>query len=294
MADGAMDDPVSAFLEHLDLERGASPHTLRNYRIDLLEFNEFLRGRGSSPSDADARLVRAWMSSLYQRRLAKSTMARKLASVRSWFRFLARRRAVAQNPARQVRSPRPAHLLPSFLPKDESKNLLDRAVDLSTRDRRDHALLELLYATGIRAAECSALDYADLDRSHGTVRVLGKGSKERVVPVGEAALAAVDRYLAARGAPRGALFANRWGSRLTPRSIQRIVSRRARLAGIDRRVTPHTLRHTFATHMLGEGADLRAIQELLGHSRLSTTQRYTHVSPEQLMKVYDSAHPRAN
>jgi integrase/recombinase XerC len=171
---------------------------------------------------------------------------------------------------------------------------LDRAVDLSTRDRRDHALLELLYATGIRAAECSALDYADLDRSHGTVRVLGKGSKERVVPVGEAALAAVDRYLAARGTPRGALFANLRGSRLTPRSIQRIVARRASLAAIDRRVTPHTLRHTFATHMLGEGADLRAIQELLGHSRLSTTQRYTHVSPEQLMKVYDSAHPRAN
>src|SRR5262245_51127441 len=289
-----MDDPVSAFLEYLDLERGASPHTLRNYRIDLLEFSEFLRRHGASPSTADARLVRAWMAALYQRRLAKSSMARKLACVRSWFRFLARRRAVGQNPARQVRSPRPARRLPSFLPKDESKDLLDRPVDGSIPDRRDHALLELLYATGIRAAECSALDCADLDRSHGTVRVLGKGNKERVVPVGEAALAAVDRYLAVRGTSGRALFANRRGGRLTSRSIQRIVARRARTAGIDRRVTPHTLRHTFATHMLGEGADLRAIQELLGHRRLSTTQRYTHVSPEQLMKVYDSAHPRAN
>ena len=208
-------------------------------------------------------------------------------------RFLARRGVIEQNPARLVRSPRPPRRLPSFLPKDESKQLLDRAPVPSASGRRDHALLEVLYATGIRVAECCGLDGTDVDRSHGTVRVLGKGDKERVVPVGEVALEAIDAYLAARGRPDGPLFTNTRGGRLTTRSAQRIVGRQARLSGTSRRVTPHTLRHTFATHMLGEGADLRLIQELLGHRRLSTTQRYTHVSPEHLMKVYDAAHPRA-
>jgi integrase/recombinase XerC len=288
-----MDDPIPAFLEYLEAERGASPHTVRSYRSDLVEFSEFLRRQGSSPASADARQVRAWMVWLHQRRLAKSSMARKLATVRSCFRFLARRGVIERNPTRQIHGPRPARRLPSFLPKDESKDLLDRAPPPSEAARRDQALLELLYATGIRVAECCGLDCGDVDRSQGTVRVLGKGDKERVVPVGEAALAALDRYLALRDVTRGPLFTNRRGGRLTPRSVHRIVGQRARSSGIDRRVTPHTLRHTFATHMLGEGADLRLIQELLGHRRLSTTQRYTHVSPEQLMKVYDAAHPRA-
>jgi integrase/recombinase XerC len=286
-------DPVSQFLLYLDVERGASPHTVRNYRVDLVEFDDFLRARGSSLTAADSRLVRAWMVSLHERRLAKSSMSRKLACVRSCFRYLARRGIVEQNPARQVRSPRPARRLPSFLPKDESKDLLDRGVDPSEQSCRDHALLELLYATGIRVAECCGLDCSDLDMTQGTVRVLGKGDRERVVPVGEAALAAVDRYLSLRAVRRGPLFTNQRGGRLGTRSVHRIVGKHARLSGIDRRVTPHTLRHTFATHMLGEGADLRLIQELLGHRRLSTTQRYTHVSPEHLMKVYDAAHPRA-
>ncbi|HEV8436767.1 MAG TPA: tyrosine recombinase XerC [Methylomirabilota bacterium] len=286
-------ESVSAFLEYLAVERGASPHTLRNYGLDLVEFTAFLGRQGSSPTAADARLVRGYLAGLHQRRLAKSSISRKLASVRSFFRFLVRRGVIEQNPAKPVKSPRPALRLPSFLPKDESKDLLDWAVDPSESGRRDHALLELLYATGIRVAECCGLDCADVDRGQGTVRVLGKGDKERVVPVGEAALVALDRYLALRGATDGPLFTNRRGGRLTPRSVHRIVGKRARLTGVERRVTPHTLRHTFATHMLGEGADLRLIQELLGHSRLSTTQRYTHVTPEQLMKVYDAAHPRA-
>jgi integrase/recombinase XerC len=181
------------------------------------------------------------------------------------------------------------------LPKDESKDLLDAPVEDSAAGRRDRALLELLYASGLRVAECCGLDLEDLDRRHGTVRVLGKGGKERVVPVGDAALAALDDYLERErlGAKGGPLFRNPRGGRLSTRSARNVVRRRARAAGIARRVTPHTLRHTFATHLLGEGADLRLIQELLGHSRLSTTQRYTHVSPEQLMKVYDAAHPRA-
>ena len=288
-----MDDPVPSFLDYLRVERGASPHTLRNYAVDLAEFTEFLRREGSSPTAVDARIVRAYLAWLHQRRLAKSSIARKLASLRSCLRFLARRGVIPQNPARQVRSPRLPRRLPSFLPKDESKDLLDRAVEPSETGRRDHALLELLYATGIRVAECCRLDDDDLDCGRGTVRVVGKGDKERMVPVGAAALAALDRYLALRPAADGPLFTNRRGGRLTPRSVHRIVGQKARLSGIDRRVTPHTLRHTFATHMLGEGADLRLIQELLGHSRLSTTQRYTHVSAEHLMKVYDAAHPRA-
>ncbi|HET7876397.1 MAG TPA: tyrosine recombinase XerC, partial [Methylomirabilota bacterium] len=241
----------------------------------------------------DARVVRAYLAWLHGRRLSKATIARRLASVRSCLRFLARRGVIEGNPARQVPSPRQGRRLPSFLPKDESTGLLDLPAEPTPAGRRDHALLELLYATGLRVSECCGLDVDDLDRGQGTVRVLGKGDKERVVPVGDAALQAIDAYLAVRGPGGGPLFRNARGGRLTPRSAHRIVRRRAREAGIIRRVTPHTLRHTFATHMLGEGADLRLIQELLGHSRLSTTQRYTHVSPEHLMKVYDAAHPRA-
>ena len=292
-----MDDSIAAFLEYLAVERGASPHTLRNYGIDLREFAAFLRREGggvpAAPTAIDARTVRAYLAGLHQRHLAKSSIARHLASVRSCLRFLARRGIIEQNAARQVKSPRQVRRLPSFLPKDESKELLDRVPEPSPAGRRDHALLELLYATGIRASECCGLDCDDLDRSEGTVRVLGKGERERVVPVGEIALAAIDAYIAVRGRRGGPLFTNRRGGRLTTRSVQRIVGKRAAVLGTSRRVTPHTLRHTFATHLLGEGADLRLIQELLGHSRLSTTQRYTHVSPEHLMRVYDAAHPRA-
>jgi len=288
-----MADPVSAFLDYLKVERGASPHTIRGYAADLAAAVQFLGGQGVALIEADARDLRAYAASLHQRKLSRATIARRLAGVRSCFRFLARRGMIDRNPARQLRTPRLGRRLPSFLPKDESKDLLDRAVEPSPLGRRDHALLELLYATGIRIAECCGLDCEDVDRARGAVRVVGKGDKERVVPVGETALAALDAYLADRPRFRGPLFLNRIGGRLTTRSAHRIVGRRARQSGIDRRVTPHTLRHTFATHMLGEGADLRLIQELLGHSRLSTTQRYTHVSPEQLMKVYDAAHPRA-
>ena len=290
-----MKDRTAEFLRYLDLQRGASPHTLRGYAADLAEFRAFLSREGvGDVAIADARAVRAWLAWLHERKLAKSSIARKLATVRSCFRYLARVGRVEVNPARQVRSPRLPKRLPSFLPKDESKDLLDAGAERSPAGLRDHALLELLYATGLRVAECCGLDLDDVDRRGGAVRVMGKGGKERVVPAGDAALEALDAWLLVRGPRRGALFTNARGGRLGARSVHRIVKRRARAAGIDRRVTPHTLRHTFATHMLGEGADLRLIQELLGHSRLTTTQRYTHVSPEHLMKVYDSAHPRAN
>ena len=290
-----MKDPAADFLRYLDLQRGASRHTLRSYATDLAEFRAFLSREGfGGLEDADARATRAWLAWLHDRKLAKSSVARKLATVRSCFRYLARVGLVELNPARQVRSPRLPKRLPSFLPKDESKELLDTETGRSVAGVRDRALLELLYATGLRVAECCGLDLDDIDRRLGAVRVMGKGGKERAVPAGDAALEALEAWLLVRGEGRGPLFTNPRGGRLSTRGVQRIVKRRARAAGIDRRVSPHTLRHTFATHMLGEGADLRLIQELLGHSRLSTTQRYTHVSPEQLMKVYDSAHPRAN
>lgn len=290
-----MKDSAAEFLRYLDVQRGASRHTLRGYAADLAEFRAFLSHEDAGDlADADARAVRAWLAWLHERKLAKSSIARKLATLRSCFRYLARTGRVEINPARQVRSPRLPKRLPSFLPKDESKDLLDTDAERSPAGLRDHALLELLYATGLRVSECCGLDLDDVDRRGGSVRVMGKGGKERVVPAGDAALAALEAWLLVRGEGRGALFTNARGGRLGSRSVLRIVRRRARGAGIDRRVTPHTLRHTFATHMLGEGADLRLIQELLGHSRLTTTQRYTHVSPEHLMKVYDAAHPRAN
>src|SRR5262245_56518389 len=287
-------DPVPAFLRYLAAERGASAHTLRSYAADLAELQAFLRStRVSGLAAADARVLRGYLAWLHGRGLAKSSIARKLASVRSCYRFLARRELIAANPARQLTSPRLPRRLPSVLPKDESKDLLDAPSEDTLAGRRDRALLELLYASGLRVAECCGLDLEDFDRRHATVRVMGKGSKERVVPVGEIALEALDAYLDRRGGGNGPLFRNTRGPRLSTRSVPSIVRRRARAAGLARRVTPHTLRHTFATHLLGEGADLRFIQELLGHSRLSTTQRYTHVSPEHLMKVYDAAHPRA-
>jgi integrase/recombinase XerC len=302
------DSPVSAFLQYLAGERAASAHTLRGYAADLAEFRRFLLAtKVGGWEDVDARALRGYLAWLHGRGLARTSVARKLAAVRSCFRFLTRRGVVPANPARHVRTPRLGRRLPSFLPKDESKELLDGTFEDTDVGRRDRALLELLYACGLRVAECCGLDVEDVDRRHGTVRVLGKGNRERMVPVGDEALAALDRYLenrgtspegrgarlAARGAAAEPLFRNPRGERLTTRSVRRIVGRRARAAGIARRVTPHTLRHTFATHLLGEGADLRLIQELLGHRRLSTTQRYTHVSPEHLMKVYDAAHPRA-
>jgi integrase/recombinase XerC len=289
-----MDAAVGSFLEYQGVERGASPHTLRGYTADLIEFTRFLAEEKIAGWEAaDTRAVRAYLARLHKRKLAKATIARKLAAVRSCFRFLARRGVLDVNPARQVRGPRLGRRLPSFLPVDETAALLHPGPEPSVGGARDRALLELLYASGLRVAEGCGLDVDDLDEGRRTVRVLGKGSKERVVPVGETALDALAAYLALRGRRRGPLFLNARGGRLTPRSALRIVRARARRAGIVQRVTPHTLRHSFATHMLGAGADLRLIQELLGHSRLSTTQRYTHVSPEHLMRVYDAAHPRA-
>lgn len=288
-----MKDLLGAFLRYLEVEKHASPHTLKSYRTDLEDFSRFL-GAADDPRalrGVDVRGVRAYLAALHTRGLDPVSVARKLAALRSWFRFLVRRGVLDGNPARQVRGPRLPHKLVSFLPIDETVALMD--VQPTRRSARDAAIVELLYASGLRVSELVGLDLRDVDGPEMTVRVLGKGRKERIVPFGEAAGRALRDYLTERGGAPGALFLNRRGGRLTVRSIHTVVCRRARAAGITRRVSPHTLRHTFATHLLDSGADLRMIQELLGHGRLSTTQRYTHVGSEQLMRVYDAAHPRA-
>jgi integrase/recombinase XerC len=290
-----MNDPLGAFVRYLAAEKQFSPHTLRSYRSDLEQFRRFGaevsggRAGGDMLARLDARLVRAWLVHLHGLGLEPASIGRKLAALRSWLRFLVRRGELAHNPAAEVRGPRLARKLAPFLPIDESEALLDGG----TVSARDRVVLELLYATGARVSELARLDLDDVDVIQRTVRVLGKGGKERIVPFGEPAAAALEAYLRRRGHGAGPLLLGRGARRLGVRSIFEVVRRRARAAGIRRRVSPHTLRHTFATHLLDRGADLRMIQELLGHSRLSTTQRYTHVSAAQLMRVYDRAHPRA-
>ncbi len=292
--------PVEQFLRYLAVERGASGHTRRSYAADLADCAAFLAARRfGTLVDADARALRAYLADLHERGLAKSSVARRLAALRSFYRFLIRRRRARANPAGDVQTPRLPGRLPGYLPIDESEALLRASVPATPAGARDRAILELLYATGVRVAELAGLDVGDVDLREAMVRVLGKGGKERVVPMGQKAVAALRAYLGQGGAEdgpersAGALFLNRRGGRLTPRSVRRIVRARARAAGLSRRTSPHTLRHTFATHLLDAGADLRLIQELLGHARLGTTQKYTHVSAERLMKVYDAAHPRA-
>jgi len=296
-----MTDPLAAFLRHLAVEKHASPHTLRSYRVDLGQFCAFLSGPAAGAArrpvaataelvrGVDARVIRAWLARLHARGLDPASVARKLAALRSWLRFCVRRGLLARNPAHDVRGPRLGRKLVSFLPIDEAMALMDGR-DTSERDR---AVLELLYASGLRVSELTGLDVDDVDRAARTLRVLGKGRKERMVPYGAKAAAALEAWLRIRGEVPGPLFVGRRGRRLGTRSVFALVRARARAAGITRRVGPHTLRHTFATHLLDAGADLRLIQELLGHSRLSTTQRYTHVGADRLMRVYDAAHPRA-
>jgi integrase/recombinase XerC len=288
-----MKAPVTAFLRHLDVERNVSPHTLRSYRADLVDFEQHLAAQSLDPVSADPRAVRGWLADLHRRGLEPASVARKLAALRSFYRFLVRRGVVDRNPARELRGPRLTRTLPGFLPIDEAKSLVEARALGGAMRARDVAILELLYATGLRVSELAGLDVDAVDRDARTVRVLGKGRKERIVPYGAAAARALDAYLNARPATRGPLFTGARGGRLGVRSIRAVVERAGRAVGVARRVTPHTLRHTFATHLLDAGADLRMIQELLGHSRLSTTQRYTHVGADQLMKVYDAAHPRS-
>jgi integrase/recombinase XerC len=299
-----MTDTPAAFLRYLAVEKNASPHTLKSYGNDLRQFEAFLAAEGLTPGALTTRHIRAFLVALHARGLDPASVGRKLAAVRSWLRFLVRRGVLERNVAREVRGPRLPKKLVSFLPVDEAHDLMAAPSRTMgglggaprtppTSNIRDTAILELLYASGLRVSELTGLDVDDLDRGERTVRVLGKGRKERVVPFGGKAARALGAWLAERGDQPGPLFRAARGGRMNPRTVYGLVRGAARRAGITRKVSPHTLRHSFATHLLDGGADLRAIQELLGHSRLSTTQRYTHVGAEQLLKVYDAAHPRA-
>ena len=289
---------MERFLLHLDRERNASAHTIRAYGQDIAQFADHLRGqvgRDPRPEDADHLAVRGFLAALHAGGTRRVSAARKLASLRTFFRYLCREGILERNPAAAILSPRLERRIPGHLDEGEAAALLDvpGADDASLRAR---ALLELLYATGIRCAELVGLDLSEVDLDARMVRVLGKGRKERVVPFGTRARAAILAYLPARArmAPRTeALFVNRRGGRLTDRSVRTILADRVRAAALAKRISPHGLRHSFATHLLGRGADLRTIQELLGHASLSTTQRYTHVDLRKILDIYSTAHPRA-
>ena len=287
---------IDDFGAYLRNEANASPHTTKAYQVDVRQLAAFLAAAGSSLERADVHGVRAYLASLagVQR---KSSVARKLAALKHFFRYVARTGARADNPAASLTGPKCERYLPPHLSVDEMFRVLDGMHGLSPLACRDHALLELLYSTGIRVSELTTLDWPDVDRRAEVVRVLGKGSAERIVPVGATALRVLEdyrrRWPASRRRDGAAVFLNARGTRLTVRSVARIVERYTRRAETRMHASPHSFRHSFATHLLNAGADLRAIQELLGHMRLSTTQRYTHVDFARLAQVYDKAFPRA-
>ncbi|MCP9438798.1 MAG: tyrosine recombinase XerC [Nitrospira sp.] len=298
-----MEDQIRAFMRFLDGERNASAETVRNYASDLRQLSAFLQksgegGRPMAPAHITTDDVRRYLHWLDRNGEKASSLARKLSSIRSFYRFLARHDATIPNPAEDIRSPKLPKPLPRVLTKDDASSLMEIPDEQSWLALRDRALLETLYSTGARVSEAVGMNWSDLDQVEGLVRLRGKGSKERIVPIGEVALLAVQRYrdtlptTIARCEPSTPVFVNHRGGRLTTRSVARIVTRYSgRLAGGA--VSPHTLRHSCATHLLDEGADLRSIQEMLGHASLSTTQKYTHLAVDQLAAVYDRAHPRA-
>jgi len=289
---------LAAFRRHLERERNASPHTVRAYVDDLDQFIHHLRdelGREPRPRDVDHLLIRSFLARLHRQGLKKSSAARKLASLRTFFRYLCREGVLAANPARALLSPRQERRIPAHLDEGDVVRLLEVNGD-GDADVRARAILELLYATGIRCAELVGLDLPEVDLEARFVRVLGKGRKERVVPFGTSAQAALRRYLPVRSKARprsDALLVNARGGRLTDRSVRSIVQRRVRQVAVAQRISPHGLRHSFATHLLARGADLRSIQELLGHARLSTTQKYTHLDTRHILEIYRKTHPRA-
>jgi integrase/recombinase XerC len=287
-----MGQHIADFLRYLATVKNVSPHTLRSYQSDLEQFAGFLRDRDII--DVGHQDLRQFLGMLMSRKAKRSSIARKLSAIRTFFKYLNREGVLAGNPARLVATPRQEKRLPAVLTVDDAFRLLDGPGDDSGRRLRDRAVLETLYSTGIRASELVGIDLADIDRRDRLIRIRGKGRKERIVPVGQRALEAIDGWCAARKTPKEpAVFTNPSGKRLTPRSVQRIVETYRKALGITQKASPHTLRHSFATHMLESGADLRAIQELLGHASLSTTQRYTHVNLDSLMEAYDKAHPKA-
>lgn len=302
-----MKDAIGRFAAHLK-GRDVSPHTLRNYLSDLEQFHSYLTPpepggeRLDYPMEKlDNLLIREYLGHLHQQKIQKSSMARKISTLRSFFQYLCREGVLQQNPAKLVRLPKVPKKIPRHLNVEDVIKLIE-SPDLSDPlGQRDRAILEMFYACGVRVSELSGLNVEDVDFSQSLVLVRGKGRKERIVPFGRPCRAALEAYLMQRRPPGKRdsketaipLFLNHLGTRITPRSIARLVEKYVRQCGLNQRVSPHALRHSFATHLLNSGADLRSIQELLGHQNLSTTQKYTHISIGHLMEQYDKAHPKA-
>lgn len=285
---------IDKFVRYLEIEKNYSPHTILNYRIDLDDFAHFL---GEAPvENVDYLSIRRYLAQLKEHNLSARSINRKLSALRSFYRFLVRDGFAKTNPLAAVSSPKQQKYLPSFMTEEEVKRLIESAFpkdDTDERGLRDRAILETFYSTGMRISEVCGLDIDDIDMISGIVKALGKGRKERILPIGETALGCVRRYLEKRPRQAGALFLNNHGRRLTTRGVRMIVDAYIRRSVGREKISVHTLRHSFATHLLNRGADLRTVQELLGHANLSTTQIYTHLTTEKLKAVYDKAHPRA-
>jgi integrase/recombinase XerC len=298
-----MEQALADFLRHLGLEKNASAHTVKSYREDLTQAVGFFRekaGAGVRPDQVSTRLLRSFLAWLHDQGYARTTISRRIAAVRSWCRFLCRQGTLQKNPADGLRGPKLDRRLPHFLNKADVQRLLAAPPADSALGLRDRALLETLYSAGLRVSELVGLELGDVDLAEGVATVRGKGRKERLALIGDAARRATADWLDARaalldgiGRRSEAVFLNKSGTRLSTRSVGRLLVKYLRRTGLDPRTTPHTLRHTFATHMLDAGADIRGVQELLGHKNLTTTQIYTHVSTQRLQDSYRKSHPRA-
>ena len=298
-----MQRKIAKFLQYLQVERASSPHTVKGYREDLETFIEYFQddeGKCPDPASLTSVELRGYLAALHDAGYAKASIARKLASLRSFYRFGQRESWVDSNPAKALRNPRKAKKLPHFLSTREISTLLASPPSDTSLGLRDRAILETLYTGGLRVSELVGLGDGDLDFAQGIIRVRGKGRKERLAPLGSYAQRALERWLKTRklsarepNGPAAPVFVNRFGTRLTSRSVGRMLEKYLRETGLDSRTSPHTLRHSFATHLLDRGADIRSVQELLGHKSLETTQIYTHVSTSNLRAAYEKAHPRA-
>ncbi len=291
------------FVAKLEHEKGFSEHTLRAYHKDLLQFDNFLKEeKRNSLESINHLLLRRFLAVLRSKNYSKTTIARKLASIRSFFKFLIREGELVSNPFEMLRTPKQDKKLPHFLSISEVDILLETPDRSTVTGLRDMAIMETLYSTGIRVSELVGLDEGDIDFLAGMIKVQGKGKKERLVPIGTHATKAINEYIDSKSknskseetkaSKTEPLFLNKYGGRLTARSVARTLDKYLKMAGINLLTSPHTFRHSFATHLLDKGADLRSVQEMLGHSSLSTTQVYTHITTERLKNVYDKAHPR--
>ena len=298
-----MKQSAQRFLRYLVVERNASDLTVKSYREDLAALNDFLQaedGTVPAPHEVTTFDLRDYVSALHEAGYAKSSISRRLASLRSFFRFAQRNGMVEHNPAKPLRNPRPSRSLPHFLSTTDLKKLLSAPPAREDMGLRDRAILETVYSAGLRVSELVGLNEGDLDFEEALVRVRGKGRRERLSPLGSFAIRALRRWLSVRelaaDVPKGLaapVFVNKFGRRITTRCVARMLEKYLKLTGLDLRTSPHTLRHSFATHLLNHGADIRSVQELLGHKSLGTTQIYTHVSTAGLRAAYDKAHPRA-